>query len=156
MRVLLVLMLALTPTLAPAQHHPPRFQNYPAAGYYTGPCVALKLRPGTNAWYFRTRIREAAKGRPNFAGHYVLATWGCGAECLSSVVIDVQTGVVYFNNATTCCWFSRHAPNVAADFEPIDFRLTSRLVIFTGLLNEEGRNGPHYFKFEHDRLIALP
>lgn len=52
----------------------PTFAAYPVTSRYQGPGVAPRLRPGTAAWQFRTRIREAATQPPNFAGHYVLAT----------------------------------------------------------------------------------
>ncbi|WP_052732269.1 hypothetical protein [Hymenobacter terrenus] len=143
------------PAAASGQSYQPQFSNYPVAERYHGRQAAPKLVRGTAAWLFRTRIREAAQGKPNFAGHYIAATWGCGAECLSSAIIDVKTGTVYFNDVSTCCWFSAPAATPTEDFEPIRFRLNSRLIIFTGLLGEAGRNGAHYFRFEHGRLIAI-
>lgn len=41
---------------------------------------------------FRTRTREAMAGGVNFAGHYVVATWGCGTECESGHIVDARTG----------------------------------------------------------------
>ena len=137
------------------QSKPVRFRDYPAARHYSGKYAPLNLIPGTAAWDFRTRIREASSQKPNFAGHYILARWGCGAECLSYAIIDVKTGEVYFDDMTTCCYFSSNASKLPSDFEPIDFRLNSRLIIFTGLLDEEGSNGPHYFLFEGKKLSAL-
>ncbi|MBF9144038.1 hypothetical protein [Hymenobacter properus] len=133
----------------------PRFKEYAVLEQYTGPQAAARLKPGTAAWSFRTRIREAARQKPNFAGHYVLATWGCGAECLSFAIIDVKTGAVHFDDMSLCCWFSPALPEKPEDFEPVRFRLNSRLVIMTGMLNEEGRNAPHYFQFEHGKLAAI-
>ncbi|MDF7813830.1 hypothetical protein [Hymenobacter sp. YC55] len=130
---------------------PPTFAAYPAPAVYTGRRHPPKLYPHTAAWRFRTRIREVAQQRPNFAGHYVLATWGCGAECLSYVIVDVTSGHVYFNDVTVCCWGGL----VPDSFQPIRFRLTSQLIIFQGLLGEEGSQGPHYYKFHKGRLIAL-
>ena len=134
----------------------PRFQNYPTIERYVGRPVAPKLTPGTAAWNFRTRIREAARDKPNFAGRYILATWGCGAECVSYAILDARTGAVYCDDVTVCCFFNGEGANLPADFEPVDFRLNSRLVVFTGLLNEQGANGPHYFKFERGRLLPVP
>lgn len=145
----------LLPMAAYGQAHAPHFKDYPVGEHYAGRQVPPKLTPGTEAWYFRTRIREAARGKPNFAGHYILARWGCGAECLSSAIIDVKTGRVYFDDRSICCWFMSNLPEKPADFEPVDFRLNSRLIIFTGLLNEEGHNVSHYFKFEHGKLVAI-
>jgi hypothetical protein len=155
MRRCLLLFASLFSSAAWGQSHPPQFKEYPVTEQYTGPRAAPKLTPGTAAWYFRTRIREAARQKPNFAGHYVLATWGCGAECLSSAIIDVKTGEVYTDGGSVCCWFSPSLPEKPENFEPVAFRVTSRLVVFTGMLNEEGRNEPHYFKFERGKLVAL-
>jgi hypothetical protein len=32
---------------------------------------------------------------PNFAGHFTVAVWGCGSNCVSYAVIDAITGAVY-------------------------------------------------------------
>ena len=134
------------------QAAPPAFADYPAGARYEGPRTVPHLRPGTAAWQFRTRIREAATQPPNFAGHYVLATWGCGMECVSYVIIDVKTGAVYFDDTTVCCW----GTDVGVDFEPVRGQLTSRLLICTGLLKEQGLNKAHYYTFEQGRLSAVP
>ena len=134
------------------QVSPAAFANYPSGVRYAGPCAAPRLRPGTAAWHFRTRIREAAKEPPNFAGHYVLATWGCGAECVSYAIIDVKTGGVYFDNRTVCCWGTA----VPDDFEPVRGQLSSRLLVCTGMLNEQGPNKAHHYLFSKGRLVALP
>ena len=44
---------------------------------------------------FRTMIREAAAKGPNFAGHFTVAEWGCGAGCVSVAIIDAATGSIY-------------------------------------------------------------
>lgn len=46
------------------------------------------------AWMFRTRVREAAKAEPNFANHFVLASFGCGTECQAYFVVNTKTGEV--------------------------------------------------------------
>ena len=151
---LLLLVCGVSPA-AFGQSRAPQFKHYPVSERYHGPQAVPKLVQGTPAWYFRTRIREAARQMPNFAGHYVLATWGCGAECLSSAIIDVKTGEVYTDAGSVCCWFNPDLPAKPADFKPIEFRINSRLVVFTGVLNEEGRNEPHYFTFERGKLVAV-
>ena len=133
------------------QGRAPAFAAYPVATRYRGPQVPPRLRPGTAAWYFRTRIREAAAQLPNFAGHYVLATWGCGMECVSYVIIDAKTGAVYFDAMSVCCWGTA----VPDDFEPVRGHLASRLLIFTGMLNEQGSNTPHYYIFTNGQLRAV-
>ena len=82
------------------------------------------------------------KDKPNFAGHYVLTAWGCGAECLMGAVIDANTGHVYWFPFTICCW--------SGDVDrPIDYRIHSRLLIFTGIRSEkEGDEGVHYYELK--------
>ncbi|MFD1874912.1 hypothetical protein [Hymenobacter bucti] len=129
----------------------PVFAQYPAGAPYWGKPVAPRLVPGTAAWHFRTRIREASRPPVNFAGHYVLASWGCGAECLIFALIDCKTGIVQFDTPTVCCWGTA----VPHNFEPIYGRLDSRLLVLTGLLNEAGPSGTHYFAFSHGQLSPL-
>ena len=44
---------------------------------------------------FRTRIRNAGKNDyPNFAGHYIITTWGCGSSCQYGAIIDATNGHV--------------------------------------------------------------
>jgi hypothetical protein len=41
---------------------------------------------------FRTRLREAARDKPNFAGRFIGTTLGCGTECVQGAIIDARTG----------------------------------------------------------------
>jgi hypothetical protein len=63
---------------------------------YTGPIAAPRLdRNATpEAWRLRTMIRQGARNGPNFAGHYTVASWGCGTECQMHAVLDARTGKV--------------------------------------------------------------
>ncbi|HEX7333686.1 MAG TPA: hypothetical protein VF290_19450, partial [Pyrinomonadaceae bacterium] len=99
---------------------------------------------------FRTRLKEAAQEKPNFAGHYILTAWGCGAGCLMGAAIDANTGKVYWFPHTICCWNETERDD---NFNPIEFRLSSRLVVFTGLRNErEGDQGAHFYEFDGKRF----
>lgn len=45
---------------------------------------------------YRTAIGEAYENPESiFAGHYTLASWGCGSPCQMSVLIDRRTGKIY-------------------------------------------------------------
>ena len=147
----LVFFIVHWPTCGQAQKRPPSFAEFRVVERYSGRHVAPQLRPNTAAWKYRTRIREAAQGRANFAGHYVVATWGCGIECLVFGIIDLETGKVWCEDQSICCWGMQPAD----DFEPLRFRVNSRLLVLSGLLDNKGHNGPHYFKFEGNRLVAL-
>jgi len=74
----------LQPTMYPAtlwagSLAPPRFSTDPAAKHW------------------RTRIRDDCETKGvNFAGHYTIAEWGCGAMCEVLAVVDRMNGHVYF------------------------------------------------------------
>jgi hypothetical protein len=45
---------------------------------------------------FKTRITKTYKSTGvNFGGHYCFVDWGCGSPCQQSVLVDVNTGIVY-------------------------------------------------------------
>ena len=70
----------------------PKFANFPAR-LYDGK-VHDPILSTNHQRMFRTRIQEAAKDGVNFAGHYVVASWGCGTGCTQFVVLDAITGAV--------------------------------------------------------------
>ena len=76
------------PTIAFAQI--PKFSDYPAK-VYSGPTAKLMLN-SEDAKLFRTRLRDALKDKPNFAGEYVMTMWGCGAGCRSYSIVNKRTG----------------------------------------------------------------
>lgn len=94
-------------------------------------------------------LRAAAKRTPDFAGHYILASWGCGASCVMAAAIDTRSGVVTWFPFTVCCW----------DIEvtnPLEFRLDSHLLIVHGSLNEQGAGSDvHFYDFQNARFRLL-
>jgi hypothetical protein len=73
-----------------------RFGDHPAESIYRGTNAAVNLQSHPEARTYRTRLREAAKEKPSFAGHYIVAEWGCGTCCQQIALIDAKTGTVYF------------------------------------------------------------
>ncbi|MBT0895453.1 hypothetical protein KI811_16735 [Geobacter hydrogenophilus] len=140
----------LLATIAQAQNSVPEFRNYPVAGKFTGKNAPLQL--GRKDRMFRTRLKEAARQKPNFAGHYILTTWGCGMECLMGAVIDARTGKVYRIPFTLCCWGDEGSET----FVPVEFRLDSKLIIFSGVRDEkQGAEGKHFYTFENNRFVPI-
>lgn len=134
--------------------------------------IAHPARPdlrGGDARLFRTRLREAAQEGPNFAGHYTIASWGCGTGCLNFAVIDLKTGRVAFDermrsltNARIA--FSeddaddRFAARLQAQyvFGVMLFRPDSALFVRLGQPNEdETRDGIEYFRWTGTRFARL-
>lgn len=152
MPFLCVLLLAASPgaTHAQARKGAPRFADYKVREIYRGRNARVVLTK--DDWAFRTRLREAARNRPNFAGRYILTAWGCGAGCQIGAAIDAKTGRVY--------WFP-HAATFdydTDDYEPIKFRRDSRLLIIFGARDFDDDAdidkdfGTHYYVFERGRF----
>jgi len=90
---------------------------------------------------FKTVIRDAAKGPINFAGHHILATWGCGANCVMASAVDVKSGMVRSLPFSVSGW----PLNVT---EPLSFRPDSCLLIVRGSRNESTERGTYYYMFD--------
>lgn len=72
----------------------PQFADHPAEGIYTGAPAQVDFTTEPSARTFRTRITDAAKDGPNFAGHYTVVTWGCGTSCQGNAVVDAESGAI--------------------------------------------------------------
>ncbi|WP_174291893.1 hypothetical protein [Sphingomonas bacterium] len=97
----------------------------------------------------RTALRAAARQRPDFAGHWVLATIGCGASCIQPAALDRLTGRVVWFPATLCCW-----PLTVS--EPLSYRINSRLLVVEGDLNEQEPSRIRRYVFDGRRFAPLP
>ena len=80
---------------APSQQKPlPRFEDFHAEDVFKGPAAAVVTKGSKLANTYRTRLRDGAAKGPNFAGHFTLVSWGCGASCQDWAVVDAKTGQV--------------------------------------------------------------
>jgi hypothetical protein len=122
----------------------PAFDDYPVREVYRGP-AARPVIDTADKRVFRTRIREAAQEQVNFAGHHVLTLWGCGAGCSMGAVVNLRTGAAAVILFSICC-------DRGEVEDRVEYRLNSKLVIFTGLRNEKGPYGWHYYLFDKDRF----
>lgn len=135
--LLLLLALAATPT----------FDQYRVTETVTAKTAPPIIRT-RHQRAFRTRIREATAAGPNFAGHYALAQWGCGAGCISFALIDTQTGAVVDPSPAYL------AIDAASPLEPVQFRRDSRLLVLDGC-PEEKNCGVHYYEWTGKDLKVL-
>lgn len=111
----------------------PSFEAFKAARTFTGAPAAPKLSRSQRT--FRTAIREGAKARVEFAGHYTVPRWGCGAGCSMFVIADSISGTVYDCFAVADLplkWVEKHGEQRRIEFHP-----TSRLLKVNGCINEE-------------------
>lgn len=144
LRIILALALALSSVQALAS---PQFADFPAQ-YSGAKKAALKLIDAKSQRY-ASMLRTAAKRDPNFAGHYILASWGCGASCVMAAAIDAKTGFVTWLPFTVCCWSIQIT-------EPLEFHPSSRLLVVHGSRNEQGDgNATHYYEFQNNKFKHL-
>jgi hypothetical protein len=73
--------------------------------------VAKVQRNTPNSKIYKTMIRYAMERGPNFADHYVLARWGCGAGCEMFSIIDAKDGRVY-DAPFTVTWLAEQNPGL--------------------------------------------
>lgn len=81
----------LSVTVLHAKTNVPQFSDYPVKSVYTGKTAQLDLSDDY-ARMFRTRLRDALKEKPDFAGEYVITMWGCGASCRMYSFVSKRTG----------------------------------------------------------------
>ena len=134
-------------------------QRAPKFDQYKVPVSAVQSkRPNLNshkdARLFRTNLRNAAKAGVNFAGHYAITYWGCGASCGVGAIIDLQTGQVFFPDQLDAVW-AQEWPD-SKDI-PFSFRKDSRLLVLYGYLPNDYNGdrvtyGYHYFVWTGSRL----
>ena len=79
----------------PAQESAPQFTHYPVDQRYSGRNHPLLM--DSFGKEYKTRLRDAiALEKPEFAGHYIVAGWGCGTGgCNTGAMIDAITGQAY-------------------------------------------------------------
>lgn len=154
MKAMLITILFVTSfifTFGHAQAGSPKFSHYPVSNIYVGQSAPVDFS-NREAYEFKTRLRQAAKGSANFAGKYVLTTWGCGSSCVMGAVINRKTGNISFLPGSICCW--------EGEDSMVQFRLNSRLLVTAGLTNEGGEYGAHFYeftgrKFRHIKTIPV-
>ena len=142
----------------------PRFEDYPAKPY-AGPNAAVDVRSDRRSRMYRTQLSSWAREKPNFAGHYIVATWGCGMSCTQIAVIDALTGKVFHPpGARTNSVLNVHDALLTADdssplrsdFGALQYHVDSRLLILIGMPENRPENrGISYFVWENDGLRRI-
>ena len=157
----LLFMLAVTALAQSAPDTVPRFEDYAVIQIWHGTPAPIQLvTPAERT--FRTRLTSASKEPANFAGHYRFAIWGCGSECISGAIIDLETGNVFSppfaKDNSTAMHFS--VCQSAYENSGIDFRVNSRLLVLRCGLKYSERlqtNVPdgYYFVWEGERFKEI-
>jgi hypothetical protein len=124
-------------------------EDFPAGESWHGTSPRVKLETVSER-IFRTQFRRAVKEEPNLAGHYRVATWGCGTMCDQGGLVDLETGRIlplpgggarkqadeYWNFCSSAFWETR--PTVQT-------RVDSRLLVGRWGDGSSKRNDGAYF-----------
>lgn len=111
----------------------PKFSDYPVGKVYRGkpapPVITKQFR------MMRTMIQRGADSDVEFAGHYTVPRWGCGADCNGFVIVDSVSGKIYDGLAVEelLKWEDAH-PNVSV--ARMEFHPNSRLMKINACPNE--------------------
>ncbi len=124
----------------------PSFDEYQVPYQPVQTPAQVKITDGKSR-QFKDELEYYADQPVNFAGHYVLASWGCGASCVIAAAIDARTGDVTWLPFTVCCW----ASDVT---EPLTFRRDSRLLVVRGMKNETDP-GTYFYRVEERKFVQV-
>lgn len=114
----------------------PEFADYPVDEVSKAKVNEPDFSTQPAADHHRTAISKDVTRGVNFAGHYVLAEWGCGKGCYGLAVVEAETGAIqgYGTKATSL----------------FDYRDDSRLI---GSRTEQGLE---YFALNEDgKLVTI-
>lgn len=137
----------------------PRFDQFPALEPFNGNVAEPNVHYHPRSRMFRTAIRYGAKMGPNFAGHFTIVFWGCGAGCISLAIVDANSGDVYHpkNLRTVEVITNIDSDELAKpDGHLIKFESDSRLLIVIGGIKEDtDARGISYFVWDHGMLSRI-
>ena len=132
----------------------PAFAEFPAV-VRPGPPAAIHLRTAQDRRY-RTILGTAAAAGPNFAGHYTIASWGCGSACVQWAIIDAVSGRVTWPAGLSTVSAAHLGGPSPDDMLPLRFRPDSRLLLVLGAPGEdETREGIAYYQWTGQALRRL-
>lgn len=173
--VIAVSALAQSTPKAPAKATaPPRFEDYRVTEIFNG-VLAAPILATAEQRMFRTRIRNGVlKGegvkadgesshfltnpKTNFAGRYVVISWGCGSQCVVMVVVDAKTGIVYDPPLSGFGGSELQLPLDNLSEMEVRFRRDSSLMILRNACRDfQGRKscGTYYFNWKDNRFSLV-
>jgi hypothetical protein len=130
----------------------PEYKEYPAVKDFHGKPVPPVLS-SSKARMMRTQLQHQAASGPNFAGHFTLARWGCGAGCVSWAIIDALSGNVWFSPFYVTD--ATNLSNLECGQHSMDFRIDSELIIVNGAIDPDDENAGTFYYRWHDGSLTL-
>jgi len=130
----------------------PDFADYPVTRVFQGQHARARIVTRFQK-LFQTRIRESADDDVNFAGHFVVTTWGCGTACVQFAIIDAISGHVYDPPVTSLGLRDAIAPLQYGDM--VNVRPGSALLVIEGCPEEGNKCGRFYYHFDRGRFMLI-
>ena len=101
---ILIVALLLVPSLVSASKFP-EFSDYIVPVTTKNTVGDIELDLSGIDWRIKDRIEYGAVGGSvNFAGKYYLLQIGCGTECISAWLIDLDSGMIFNSNLKPSVW----------------------------------------------------
>ncbi len=135
----------------------PSFEKYPVAKELGNYSANLDLASHPEAKKFKSVLSSAYSRGPNFAGHYTIATWGCGSPCQLVAVMNHTDGKVFFFPYSTQVGsdfkldsnlFITNPPEVLDEYRAVAEKHYSSLTSWEKFPSE-------YYKWENDRFVLI-
>jgi hypothetical protein len=134
MRVLVWVALIASVNLVAQTSSRAAFKDYPVEEIYRGVPVPPKLSKEQRT--YRTVIRTGAKSPVEFAGHYTVPRFGCGAGCSAFYIVDSTNGKVYDGLGVVELPMSWQEKQPGDPPERLEYHPNSRLLRINGCPNE--------------------
>ena len=125
-----------------------KWADYKVENIYNGVLARPNFKTDPSAKSFITRIKNSCKNDGiNFAGHYTIVEWGCGALCQQMAIVDRITGKIMYSDIP----FDKNEGYSGSSYH-IDSR---RLVINIEALSEFKDYEPGYKRSDCWRIPAV-
>ena len=129
----------------------PTFGDFRTPEIFKGQAAKPVLRTARQK-RFATQIRRQATLPANFGGHYKIAQWGCGSQCVSIAIVDLKTGGVY-NGPFLILGYGIPYKYEGGDDE-LQYEPSSRLLIARGC-PEDKNCGTYYYEWKDDHFNQI-
>lgn len=129
----------------------PHFWDFAVTNIFKGKPASVDLSSHPQARMYRTQLRRQAAEGADFAGHYKIAIWGCGASCAAFAIVDLQSGHVYFPpELPYVTWTGYEGTNFG-----LQYRIDSGLLVLHGSPEEDPKMGTFYYVWQTNTLRLI-
>jgi hypothetical protein len=126
----------------------PTFADHQSDEPFWGDPSNVDLKSHPRASESRTLLQAASKEGTNFAGHYAIATWSCGAACQTIAMVDLVSGKVYFPDFESALGVGHRADSTLLVINPPGLVRSSLKMIQDSGEMDGGRYDTLYYEWD--------